>query len=413
MKGMDANLFIIDEAARVPEVVVSEGVAPMLVVKHTAVIMISTNMGFENFFTKLFRPMPSHLEQLFVKFHVDLFCNDCRAKKLSPKDCNHNADRYPPWLDARNQERSQIFMSSDVYAREVLGAVSDGEDNVLDKGDIKILIDHILNPWMEYAKKREELGKQTLHLLPDKRKLMEKKVQAMLQTAKNAGHTTDRLPKGSKCLSFIDPAGGGTQSDYAVMSIIITPGTEHPIYIVGMGCYSGAMRAENMGVFFAKYWKRLEENRLFQLCASQHYVGIERNYGGTFNSFMCVEQYVKPYLANRFIPLKDPNEAGTTHEHKQGLLTNQMNKFNGVQVLMRLLSQGEKGIVIAQEVATAGRSTVSGVIYEFGDQLLRLREKDGKYSAKQAPDKKDDMLICLILGLYWLFTIHVVGSKFR
>jgi len=305
-------------------------------------------------------------------------------------------------------------MPDSAFTREVLGEVVHEWESVLDRGDIKNLLEHVLNPWVDYAKKRNVFEKQYFDLAPETRELMEKKLQASLLVAKNAGHTTDRLPRESKCLSFIDPAGGGTQSDYAVVSIIITPpGAEHPIYIVGMGCYGGPTRAEPLSLFFKEYWEKLEENPLFQLCAGQHYVGIERNYGGTFNSFMCMKEYVQPYLANRIIPLKDPNEAGTTHKHKHGVLTNPMIKFNGVQILTRLISQGEKGIVIARGVATAGRPTVADVLFVFGIQLRRLRGKNGQYSAKQAPNQKDALITCLILCLFWALMAPVITKKVR
>ena len=115
LKGLSANIFLIDEAARINPQVLSEGVAPMLVVKNTVMIMISTNLGPDNFFSRLFTDMEKRVRRLFLFFHVDLLCELCREAKIDPKLCNHNDDKYPPWLSSSNREQSKIFMDSATY----------------------------------------------------------------------------------------------------------------------------------------------------------------------------------------------------------------------------------------------------------------------------------------------------------
>lgn len=66
-KGVDADIFILEEAARIPRDILEEVIAPMLKMKNSVFIGLSTNMGRDNYFSQLFNKKGSEFDDLFLK----------------------------------------------------------------------------------------------------------------------------------------------------------------------------------------------------------------------------------------------------------------------------------------------------------------------------------------------------------
>lgn len=106
----------------------------MLRVKNTVLIMLSTNLGKENHYSKMFERAKGEYEPLFLKKVVDLMCEDCKKQKKDPSACNHNDHRNPKWLSGSSKKRAKFFMTSQaMYAREVLGVTTSDENSLFEQ----------------------------------------------------------------------------------------------------------------------------------------------------------------------------------------------------------------------------------------------------------------------------------------
>jgi hypothetical protein len=437
IKGIEANLFLIDEAARVPEIIIGEGVAPMLMKKNTVAVLISTNTGRDNFFTQLFNPLPSgqeHLEKRLLKFHVNLYCDDCRRRGVDPRACDHNSDRYPPWLDSRNQDYTQIFMSNKaLYLREVLGGVGEEIDGILDRGDVDCLLADAIALWRRFSSEEDGFLKFKRNS-DDAAEIQarQRRVDASFELATKFGFAVPKSTYVAQALTFIDPDGGGSQSEYAIMTLLFHPLVPQPV-IIGMASMSGRCKAPLMNQFFEQYIRNIKSHPAYPTFEQNFYIGMESNYGGSVGVQSILSLHFEGKI--KFIELRDPQYINTPKEDSSGLRTTKEVKYNGAQQLMRLISlrteekitydlesavkpsqppssptgagknrAGPKpkcGLLLAANLAFAGRPTAGDLLEELRDQLLRLKEKNGSYFAKEPPDKKDDMVMCLILALYW------------
>ena len=160
-------MVILEEAAHMDKKVFFEVVVPLLGVKHTAVLAISTPDDEFNYYTQL-------LELgLFKVIKIGLTCEACEAMGLA---CTHKIRRLPHWKTMSRQQMIQRVMASDpeLMVRETRGLVMSTKQFMIHKSFI--LQFHTRAPYQIKNKV------QVLHMA-------------------------------------IDPSGGGTASDYAVCTI--------------------------------------------------------------------------------------------------------------------------------------------------------------------------------------------------
>ena len=144
-----------------------EVVVPLLGVKHTAVLAISTPDDEFNYYTQL-------LELgLFKVIKIGLTCEACEAMGLA---CTHKIRRLPHWKTMSRQQMIQRVMASDpeLMVRETRGLVMSTKQFMIHKSFIL----HLHNRPVYHVKNKV----QVLHMA-------------------------------------IDPSGGGTASDYAICTI--------------------------------------------------------------------------------------------------------------------------------------------------------------------------------------------------
>lgn len=424
-KGMEADLILVDEAARVDPELLQEGVAPLLVVKNTVMVMISTNMGYENYYSQFFTNLPSGLEEQVIRFHVDLLCADCKKNKLNPKLCNHNDHLYPPWLSQANRKRAQLLMSDDKYKQEVLGTIADASTHELSPAWVDSLVDPLLK---EYASLRsaENTLKEVRTSMRDSSSIARASgnteragtedaiVVSAYKTKTKAAERALELKRASigasgrplfytdlDVFTVIDPAGGAHGSDYAAVSVARLQQTKE-------FCVLGLI---SIGKEFQHdFWPRLSAyfRKLFDLCAKspsiRHYIGIERNYGGdpmAAGLFEKLESLGMPFTQiDDTFGKEDPHEAKLPQPRKRyGFFTTRQIKVGGMQQLREILGGGL--LSLAQGCILEGREYPEEILKEFSSQLRRLRCKDGTYTGKM-PGLKDDMVICLLLALFFV-----------
>jgi len=133
-----------EEAAYLDPEVFFQVMVPLLGVKHTSLIMISTPVNTENFYSELFNATdPETGEKLFNTFQVSLICDKCKGKQIESA-CRHRLQDIPSWKSAGKFKMiSEIFRGREVlYKREEMGTVSDGGKPVFEKEHIESFFNH-------------------------------------------------------------------------------------------------------------------------------------------------------------------------------------------------------------------------------------------------------------------------------
>lgn len=452
-KGAEANLFILEEASRIPELMMSEGVGPMLMVKHTVVIGISTPLGPDNTFSKLFAKQDPHLEDLFIRFHIDLFCQQCKREGLSPKDCDHKAFMSPPWRLTENSGLSKLFMSASVYAQETLGAFFVQSNSEIPPKHLAHLFDRTL-------KYLHALDEEDQARIQDARAAAKRKQQLVAEpmsdedveegasrlTAPPPVRGLAALRQGSEAqfISVVEPVGYGfglaaaaeasarqMRSRYsssssskkrtqAALSENLTPTVaEEPTVWTFMDPNGGGKMSEcgivslvrvkethdivivglasvptcgwlAVSDMIKNYCGKLREHPMLQ--GSRHLVAIENNYGGHVmaNGFWRQFQAELPFARE----IQDK-------EGMSGVPTRRNFKLSGWTTLVMALA--DHRVYFMQQLITWGRSTRVEVVQEFREQLQRMHSTpNGGISGKQASSHgADDMAMCMTMGTYW------------
>lgn len=441
-KGVSANIVLVDEASRVSEDLIVEGVSPLLTVKGTSLIMISTNLGEDNYFSQLFTNLPPSFEHQVIRFHVDLLCKECKENGDDPRLCDHNDHLRPPWLSVGNRERSTLFMTQHKYQQEVLGSiVQDGSGELS-----KQWVDQLCKEYLTQVDKIQTVDSELVVLLKHKkavshalqyqassslfagdegaqesllqleaqdeetklvfqefeRKIESKRKELVLE--KNALNEKGvQLESGHHLMyTFIDPAGGGLQSDYAAVSLVREfrrGGFAEQDTPTGRIVIVGLMTLDKKDQpLYEEHLLQYFEELLSQplLKKASHFIGVESNYGGqplAYHVLRLIERAGVP-----FQQLKDPTD--TNQNHAWGLWTSKSTKMHGMAQLSKHLQKNS--IFVCRKPLLRGRTEPTDVLRELSNQLKRLRYKNGKYTAKSFPDGKDDMTICLMLLFYYI-----------
>lgn len=123
-RGITAQIVILEEAAFIPAGMFFDIVMPLMNVKHTAVIGISTPPKTHmNYYLGLFETKyPGTDEKIFNTLVMAELCNECQ--RLKKTECPHVSDERPAWktLGRLRMTAALAANNESVYRREVLGA---------------------------------------------------------------------------------------------------------------------------------------------------------------------------------------------------------------------------------------------------------------------------------------------------
>jgi hypothetical protein len=121
-RGVGANMIILEEAAFINEKIFYDVIVPLLGVKDTVLIGISTppKDGF-NYYLGLFDCNDANGEPIFKIEKVELQCKECQEKQQSK--CPHIKVPEPKWkTSSRKDIQKRIYAKNpDVFRREVEG----------------------------------------------------------------------------------------------------------------------------------------------------------------------------------------------------------------------------------------------------------------------------------------------------
>ena len=175
-KGTGGDVLILEEAAYCDEGFFYETVAPILSIGSASLVAISTLTSEINFYTRLIQMVdPATERPLFAIRCIELCCDRCKEEGKQT-ECVHMLHLVPMWQSEERHRKLKIMMQDrpDLIQSELAGLAFDSLQQVFRKSDIAIAM--------------------ALKPLP--------------------------LPDNPFVFVVIDPAAGGPQSDYAVVSIV-------------------------------------------------------------------------------------------------------------------------------------------------------------------------------------------------
>ena len=173
-------MLILEEAAYCDEGFFYETVAPILSIGSASLVAISTLTSEINFYTRLIQMVdPATERPLFAVRCIELCCERCKEEGKQA-ECVHMLHLVPMWQSEERHRKLKIMMQDrpDLIQSELAGLAFDSLQQVFRKPDISIAM---------------SLPPMPLHSNPI-------------------------------VFVVIDPAAGGPQSDYAVVSIVRSRG---------------------------------------------------------------------------------------------------------------------------------------------------------------------------------------------
>ena len=182
-----------------------ETVAPLLIVGNTSLLCISTLTSEVNFYTRLMKMVdPGTNQSIFTCLSVQLACSACRAEGKAV-DCVHMLHLVPRWQSSERHVRLKTIMQDrpDLIQSELSGLAFDSMKHAFRAADV----DHVFAGWLQPA------GSADVAPRP-----VGGNIAAML------GMQVPANALGVEIYIFIDPAAGGPQSEYALLSVIRSHG---------------------------------------------------------------------------------------------------------------------------------------------------------------------------------------------
>jgi hypothetical protein len=174
-KGTGGDIIILEEAAQVDPSFAYETVFPLLIMGCTSILAISTLTSEINFYTRLMKMRdPVTNLPMFVCLSIRLACQSCIDKGKS-HECVHLYHLVPRWQNSGRHEKLKTIMEDrpDLVNSELMGLAFDATSACFKSSHLDVM----------FNQPCPEIGmSEQVHI-------------------------------------FVDPAGGGVNSDYAFVSV--------------------------------------------------------------------------------------------------------------------------------------------------------------------------------------------------
>ena len=133
LKGVGAKILCLEEASRLDQAVFQEVIVPLLGVKDTCVLGISTPLDDTNFYSQMTEmKQEDGKTPLFNVITISLICEECAGKDLQGQiTCPHKQNEIPPWKTQRRQDLVKKLLENnpEMYKREQLGVITSNDNN--------------------------------------------------------------------------------------------------------------------------------------------------------------------------------------------------------------------------------------------------------------------------------------------
>jgi len=337
---------VLEEAAYVDPGFFYETVAPLLLIGNTSLIAISTLTSEINFYTRLLRMRDKVTGlPLFTSISVQLACKKC-IEDGQPASCVHMLHLVPRWQSSDRHVKLKTVMQDrpDLIESELSGLAFDSNHQIFKSSDLDVMF--------AQAPPRPVLNEAVF--------------------------------------LFIDPAAGGPQSDYAVLSVTRHKGL---LTVVGIDILTACKDPERQFDLVGKHIARIRQDQGRK--ASRVFVYVERNLGFEAEHHKRALEHIPG--VSFYV-----DQAAS----RVGVLTTEATKHAMATLVVAMLAER--------------RIHVQDPLYSNDPAGLRvrLREQMETYSAqyKSAPDTfgkdrialsgkvggmKDDVCICLQLAAYY------------
>lgn len=137
--------MIIDEAAAINPRLFFETIVPLLEMKRTTMIAISTPLDENNYFSTLVNLRDVDGSPFFYTYHIGLVCDACKKLPTAQEQykCKHMDHVLPPWKSAAKNERFKYLYQETNNAamgmRENAGVIISGANTVFKREHIERL----------------------------------------------------------------------------------------------------------------------------------------------------------------------------------------------------------------------------------------------------------------------------------
>lgn len=343
---------MLEEAAFVKEDLFYEVIVPLLGVDGTAVLAISTpDKDDDNYYSMLMdmKDPDDPEESLFRTIPIGLSCDECIAAGKA-SSCKHKEDLAPPWKGADRQRKIEKIMEGnpELHSRENLGN-RHNDTMYMFRG--RCLNDFARRPPMYM------------------------------------GGGCDVV------YCAIDPSGGGTQSDYAIVTVAVRGGQ---FAIVGMDSTPVADSNEVERVVH-RHLADLRNSHAFR--ASLITLFVEANM-----SWIEADRVKKLASDPLLQPLYMP---AFNSKNLPGVITTEHNKIAYVDTLRRLLE--DESIGFATEMISARPLELKKQLMEQMRMFRRVVQKPRNEEAQSSRvfmtgkgnNRKDDLLLALMMAVYF------------
>lgn len=299
--------------------------------------------------------------ELLMRKQISLHCEDCKAKGISPEQCNllkHNEDMLPSHLASADQEKVKMLLPDEqMMGSEVYGLVRANKNMF----DLK---------WIEVLEQRPRVI----------------------------------LRPGSieVCFTFVDPSGNGHQSDFAIVTIaIVQHEQQRRIVLLGLSRDRNDQAELSQGRCVSGHFHSL---RSLQCLSRQalFVVFVENNYGGSVVAGTILTLIDR---TPEFHPLERFNQT----IGKLGVCNTPFTKEEGVNMGLHELST--ENVYINQQLASSEPSKIKETTSEFLEQLKRVHRKirnttrgkgfNYEYTGKMSATLRDDLAFGFLYALQW------------
>lgn len=352
-----------DEAAYASPDLVFETIFPLLEVKATAFIAISTVLDEFNFFSKLLALNDDDGDEFFDVIMIDLTCATCKRHlpKSRWKECEHVDDTViPPWKSKEKYKRAKIIQTADPNvgrnARESMGLIEGDYNRALNEAFVK-----------------ETMDRET------------RKYHAVASSP-------------NRIYIAIDPDGGGKGSRMSVVSGFVCRGTvqdaamdELPGTLVITGL--DAKRCESDKEAIDLVMQHIAKIRNRPLYENVQIVLIPENQTGHFHT----------RIENKFVKIK---RCRTFHDHNKEKPGVRKDAERTKEYVIRTNDMLERKLIkFARDWFTNSEkdygNTKEGVVSELRDQMLRYcYDEHGKLTGK-INGNPDDLCIGFEMLAYY------------
>jgi len=133
LRGVGGDIIFLEEAAFMSLHMFHTVIVPLLELETTALICISTPMGEDNFYSKMFKMRDQSGALLFNSIELSLVCDECKAGP-DPANCTHMRHLLPRWKSStKNAMVRQIYGDNTTdMLRESLGMTTESGGSLFD-----------------------------------------------------------------------------------------------------------------------------------------------------------------------------------------------------------------------------------------------------------------------------------------